>query len=77
MVRNENSGNITTSCPYCNNCYEWYAEQDDYRGTTTRNISLNKKLMVTLWFCACGAVLATMVTDDFGGQLYVPCTDEL
>jgi hypothetical protein len=68
---------ITTGCPYCNKVYEWDAEQDNYPRAEMRSISLERDFQVSLWFCTCGAVLATMVVDSFGGQLYTPCTEEM
>lgn len=76
---NPPKGPAPNECPYCYTKHEWDHATDSFKDAKLVCIPKAKHaddLMerdVDLMLCRkCGAVIAVTVTDNFGGQLYIP-----
>lgn len=71
---------MKTKCAYCPLEHEYNDDNDNYPELVEETLlplvpNLDQDISITR--CTCGAVLAMFVSDKFGGNLYVSCTEEL
>ena len=71
---------MKTKCEICGTKHKWDSCQDYYPTCTEVEIRTEspRNILVTLYFCSCCNVIATLVLDrEHGGTVYVPCLEEL
>jgi hypothetical protein len=70
---------VKDKCPICREEYVWDACCDTFPAATELKTELEGNREVTLFLCPRdGGTIALMVVDEvFGGNVYVPSTQEL